>query len=130
MDTGLQWDVAPVEKTAARQILETRAGARALALIQIGENDLAEKEMHQLLQGKGQGTRAVILAVAQAANLPSLSLRLGVQYRTTPARPRSRDLSPAAGAAERPDRSALLFADAAGRQQPQVSHAGASGLVS
>lgn len=81
MDTGLQWDVAPVEKTAARQILETRAGARALALIQIGENDLAEKEMHQLLQGKGgKELGPAILAVAQAANLPSLSLRLGVQY--------------------------------------------------
>ncbi|HEY7687868.1 MAG TPA: hypothetical protein VH835_04220, partial [Dongiaceae bacterium] len=53
MDSGLQWDVQPVRKSAARQILETRAGARALALIQIGENDLAEKEMHQLLQGKG-----------------------------------------------------------------------------
>jgi soluble lytic murein transglycosylase len=81
MDSGLQWTVEPVQKSAARQLLETRAGARALALIQIGQNDLAEKEMHHLLQSKsGKELKPALLAVAQAANLPSLSLRLGFQY--------------------------------------------------
>ena len=121
----------------ARQILETRAGARALALIQIGENDLAEKEMHQLLQGKGgKELGPAILAVAQAANLPSLCLRLGVQYRE----PLGPALDPAIyplpdlGAAERlPDRSrAAVRADAAGvgAFNPEAkSAAGASGLM-
>jgi len=81
MDSGLQWAVEPVKKSAARQILETRAGARALALIQIGQHDIAEKEMHLLLKSEaGKEMVPALLAVAQAANLPSLSLRLGMQF--------------------------------------------------
>jgi soluble lytic murein transglycosylase-like protein len=81
MDSGLDWTVEPVKRADARQILETRSGARALALIQIGLNDLAESEMHLLLQGKaGKSLGPALLAVAQAANLPSLSLRLGYHF--------------------------------------------------
>ena len=49
-----------------------------LALLQIGEMDLAEDEMRSQLQGANPDLAAGLLGIAQSFQLPSISLGLGV----------------------------------------------------
>ena len=79
MDPGLKWSVAAIDPDAMEQLLRSRGGVRALALLQVGMTDLAEDEMHALLGGDDSAVLApAILAVAQRGRLPSVAIRLGV----------------------------------------------------
>jgi soluble lytic murein transglycosylase-like protein len=78
MDAGLDWTVRPLSRSAQRALLETRGGVRVLELLQIGEWELAEDEMHVLLASDaGKGMAPALLTVSQLAGLPSISMRLG-----------------------------------------------------
>jgi soluble lytic murein transglycosylase-like protein len=81
MDTGLQWRTQPLDNASANALLKNRGGLRALALIQIGKVELAEDELHLLLESDaGAQLAPVVLAVAQAAGLPSVQIRVGARY--------------------------------------------------
>jgi soluble lytic murein transglycosylase-like protein len=81
MDTGLEWRTQPLDPASAQALLKSPGGLRALALIQIGKVELAEDELHLLLEGEDGGRlAAVVLAVAQAAGLPSVQIRVGARY--------------------------------------------------
>jgi soluble lytic murein transglycosylase-like protein len=78
MDAGFDWTVRPLSRSAQRALLETRGGVRVLELLQIGEWELAEDEMHILLASEARMDLApALLAVSQLAGLPSISMRLG-----------------------------------------------------
>lgn len=81
MDTGLEWRTQPVDHASAKALLTSKGGVRALALIQIGKVELAEDELHLLLEGEsGARLAPVVLAVAQAAGLPSVQIRVGARF--------------------------------------------------
>lgn len=87
MDSAFDWSIRPLTESEAKQLEETRAGARALALLQVGKLRLAEDEMQALLAVAGPDLAGALVSVSQLANLPSLSLKLGTtiqaQYGTT-----------------------------------------------
>jgi len=83
-DSGLAWAVTPTNRESLRLLARSRGGARALALLQIGKRDLAEDELHALLESDAAPALApAILALAQQAGLPSLSVKLAVEFKKT-----------------------------------------------
>ena len=68
----------PLTPTGVRAVAANGGGQRVLALLQIGEMDLAEDEMRSLLQGANPDLAAGLLGIAQSFQLPSISLGLGV----------------------------------------------------
>jgi soluble lytic murein transglycosylase-like protein len=87
MDSAFDWSVRPLTATEATQLEQSKIGARALALLQVGKLRLAEDEMQILLAEAGPDLAGALVSVSQLANLPSLSLKLGTmieaQYGTT-----------------------------------------------
>jgi soluble lytic murein transglycosylase-like protein len=77
METAFDWSIRPLTEGEAKQLEQTKAGARALALLQIGKLRLAEDEMQALLAEAGPDMAGALVSVSQLANLPSLSLKLG-----------------------------------------------------
>jgi len=83
-DSGLAWTVAPTNRESMRQLSRNRGGVRALALLQIGKRDLAEDELHALLESEdGAELAPAILSLTQQAGLPSLSVKLAVEFKKT-----------------------------------------------
>lgn len=83
-DSGLAWAVAPTNRESMRQLSRNRGGVRALALLQIGKRDLAEDELHALLESEdGAELAPAILSLTQQAGLPSLSVKLAVEFTKT-----------------------------------------------
>jgi soluble lytic murein transglycosylase-like protein len=84
---GLDTDFTPVDTDggSARMELEARfdhlleaaPGARAVALVQIGQNQLAEAELRPLYTGGDPGLAVAMLALAKAGNMPGLALQIG-----------------------------------------------------
>ena len=58
-------------------LLEAAPGARAVALVQIGKNQLAESELRPLYTGGDPGLAVAMLALAKAGNMPGLALKIG-----------------------------------------------------
>ncbi|GIK96224.1 MAG: hypothetical protein BroJett029_04330 [Alphaproteobacteria bacterium] len=87
MESAFDWSIRPLTEGEAKQLLETKRGARALALLQLDKLRLAEDEMQALLADAGPDLAGAMVSVSQLANLPSLALKLGttiqVQYGTT-----------------------------------------------
>ena len=52
------------------------AGGRALALTEVGRNDLAESELRQLLSESSRPLQTAALALAEKSRMPSLTLQL------------------------------------------------------
>ena len=83
MDSGLAWSKPGLDDGSMRALAQTRGGVRALALLQIGMTDLAEDELHVLLKGDNRADLApAVMTIAQRAGLPSVSIRLAVQFET------------------------------------------------
>ncbi len=77
----IDWSAPKLSKVHGEQLLRARSGKRALALLQVGQPAMAEKEL-LLLQSKAKDELdAALLAVSQAANLPSLALKMGATQR-------------------------------------------------
>ena len=87
MESAFDWAVRPLTETEANQLEQSKTGARALALLQVGKLRLAEDEMQALLAEAGPDMAGALVSVSQLANLPSLALKLGTmiesQYGTT-----------------------------------------------
>jgi soluble lytic murein transglycosylase-like protein len=84
---GLDTDFTPVDEQAGNARLELEArfdtlleaapGARAVALVQIGQNQIAEAELRPLYNGGDTGLAMAMLELAKAGNMPGLALRIG-----------------------------------------------------
>jgi soluble lytic murein transglycosylase-like protein len=81
MESGLVWAAAPDENGALEALEATSGGARALALLQVGLPDLAEDELYLLLRRNDEAdlTPAVMM-IAERAGLPSVSMRIAVDF--------------------------------------------------
>jgi soluble lytic murein transglycosylase len=129
------WDAPTVAGHEFEAIARLPAGARAFALIQVGESGRADAELRRVFASANPTQMRTLLAIAMRANLPGLSIRLGRElaefdgkridgalYPIPPWKPTS---------GYQVDR-ALLFAFM--RQESQfnpkaLSHAGARGLM-
>jgi soluble lytic murein transglycosylase-like protein len=84
---GLDTDFVTVDNDTANarmelearfdRLLEAAPGARAVALVQIGQNQLAEAELRPLYTGGDPGLGVAMLALAKAGNMPGLALKIG-----------------------------------------------------
>lgn len=76
-EAAWSWRLPEFDKRAADLLAGHPAGKRALALVQIGQNDLAESELRRL---NPQGRRALqeaMLALTEKGHMASLALTLG-----------------------------------------------------
>ncbi len=129
------WEPPAASARDIEAIRRMPSGARAFALIQVGEAGRADAELRRILPGAGPAQMRTLLAIAMRGNLPGLSIRLGSELSELDGRRHDGALYPlppwTPTNGYRVDR-ALLFAFM--RQESQfnaraVSHAGARGLM-
>ena len=70
------WDIPPMDGTEVRALLQHDGGKRALALLQIGRNTLAEKEMRQTARLAPRELAHGMLAIAAHTGMAELTMRL------------------------------------------------------
>jgi soluble lytic murein transglycosylase-like protein len=75
IDKPFTWDVPEITRDRIDSIMRRRQGKRALALLQVGQTRRAERELRALTAIDDRELGRALLAVAEAAKLPSLSLR-------------------------------------------------------
>ncbi len=70
------WDMPRFTKDTYKSLAEIAAGSRAMALVAIGQEALAEEELMRL-NPKDPDLRHAMMAYADYADLPALAMRLG-----------------------------------------------------
>lgn len=80
-DSDLDWRTPGFNSQYANAILAARGGKRALALLQVGQVNAAERELLVLQQSNGNDLSEALLSLSQAARMPSLALRIGANAR-------------------------------------------------
>ncbi len=70
------WKMPELDAESFALLASQPSGRRALALTEIGRNDLAETELRQLLSSGSHPMQAAALALAEKARMPSLTLQL------------------------------------------------------
>ena len=81
VEPQVDWDGTKFTKVHAQQLLDTRSGKRALALLQVGQPFAAEKEFLLLKSKARDAVDESLLAISQIANLPTLALKMGATQR-------------------------------------------------
>jgi soluble lytic murein transglycosylase len=76
IDTAFDFDSNPFTEGDAQRLLDTPAGRRALALLQVGETARAEAELRGLAPHASAALIEAMVGVADRANMPALSLQL------------------------------------------------------
>jgi soluble lytic murein transglycosylase-like protein len=74
--TERSWKMPELEEKSVAALLAEPAGWRALALAQVGRNDLAESELRHLLSTNSGDIQTAALALAEKTHMPSLVLQL------------------------------------------------------
>ena len=135
IDTYFHFENDPFTAADAQMLISAPAGRRALALLQVGENARAEAELRALAAHASPALLESLVALADRANMPGLSLQLAGRLADNAGRHHDHALypvprwTPLGGFTV--DR-ALLFAlmRQESRFLPQVeSNAGAKGLM-
>jgi soluble lytic murein transglycosylase-like protein len=80
-ESNFDWRSPSFNERYAQAVLATRAGKRALALLQVGQVNQAEKELLVLQQDADDTLSEALLSLSQAARMPSLALRIGANTR-------------------------------------------------
>lgn len=73
----LDWSLPPLPQQAVDNLLSHTATHRALALKEIGRDDMADEELRLLWGREGVSVQEDMLALATALNLPAIQIRLG-----------------------------------------------------
>ncbi|MFC3053100.1 lytic transglycosylase domain-containing protein [Kordiimonas pumila] len=73
----IDWSVPELTKAYMQTLLAYPATKRALALAEIGRNDMADEELRLLWGREGTDVQSELLALSAALNLPALQTRLG-----------------------------------------------------
>ncbi|WP_374765185.1 lytic transglycosylase domain-containing protein [Yunchengibacter salinarum] len=77
MEPDIDWTPPPLEEGALQRLLTFPATRRAIALTEVGRDDLADEELRLLWGREGAKVQEDLLAFAAALNLPAIQLRLG-----------------------------------------------------
>ena len=77
MQIVANWNVPAIDRKRADVLRNDRAGRRALALFQLGASTAAERELFAATIDADPQYIETVLAVAQKASLPALSVRIG-----------------------------------------------------
>jgi soluble lytic murein transglycosylase-like protein len=72
-----RWEMPSIDDQAATNLLAIPAGRRAVALLQIGREGRADRELRMLAGTRDRETANAVLALADAANMPAILLRAG-----------------------------------------------------
>lgn len=80
-DNDFDWRTPSFNSRQADIIMQGRAGKRALALLQVGQVNTAERELLVLQQNADDELSEALLSLSQAARMPSLALRIGANAR-------------------------------------------------
>ncbi len=76
LSSPLRWRPSASEAAALTTLTRLPAGRRALALVQVGQTGRAERELRGLAAAGGARLARGIMAVAGAADMPGLAMRL------------------------------------------------------
>lgn len=76
LETRFRWEVPPLDAGTREALTRKPGGRRALALLQLGEDGLAERELRALAARAGPALAHGILALAGRADMPNLGVRL------------------------------------------------------
>ena len=74
-----RWAEPNLERVEIERLAKSPAGRRAVALVQVGEDRRAERELRRLSAGADEKLARGILALAARADMPALALRLDRQ---------------------------------------------------
>lgn len=77
IEPSIDWSVPPLQQSAVDQLLKYPATRRAIALVEIGRDDVADEELRLLWGREGVGVQEDMLSFATALNLPAIQIRLG-----------------------------------------------------
>ncbi|WP_374384332.1 lytic transglycosylase domain-containing protein [Dongia sp.] len=77
LEPSFDWRVPTLMSNHGALLMSSRIGKRALALLQVGEMDLAEKELLILQSESKVDVSDALVAISQAYRLPSLALKIG-----------------------------------------------------
>lgn len=73
----IDWSTPPLQSSAVDHLLRFPATRRAIALVEVGRDDVADEELRLLWGREGVGVQEDMLAFATALNLPAIQIRLG-----------------------------------------------------
>ena len=76
LESNLDFTPPRFTRAMVESLVQQPAGARALALIQVGRLDMAQRELLRIRAWDNQDTAEALLAVAEKAGLAALSLKL------------------------------------------------------
>ncbi|MHA1537496.1 MAG: lytic transglycosylase domain-containing protein [Alphaproteobacteria bacterium] len=76
LETRFNWKISAGSGADMGRLLESAAAVRAIALIQVGRNTDAGRELRRLYRGGDAGIGAAILAIAEKGKLASASMRI------------------------------------------------------
>lgn len=86
MGLGFDWNKPGGRNTESADLLESPAGRRAVALLQVGRPRLAEQEIGTLAANSNEHDRRRILAAAGQLGMPDLALKVNVDQSQAGAR--------------------------------------------
>lgn len=79
-DFDFDWNVPSFDKGDFNKLVSIPAAWRAMALVQAGQNHLAEAELLQINPGTDEALKEALLAYTQEEHLPGLSMRLANNF--------------------------------------------------
>ena len=77
LEVKYNWTPPPLAKDALSELSKAPGGRRAVTLLQIGEDHLAERELRMLFSTAKPELAHAMMAIADRANMPSLAMRIG-----------------------------------------------------
>lgn len=77
LEPAYDWTLPKVERDAWKELTDTSYGKRALALLQVGETALAERELKQHTANLSGEDAHLLVALASNHNMASLAMRIG-----------------------------------------------------
>ena len=80
-DFNFEWDIPAFTQDHYNLIDQTKEGRRAIALVSVDKNNLADRQLLRLDPKKNKALRRAMLAYAEYAELPSIALRLGARMK-------------------------------------------------
>jgi soluble lytic murein transglycosylase len=76
-ETQFSWENTPFTESDADVLMRVPGGRRALALVQVGDSQMAEEELRKIYPRAGKAVRQSMLALAQVTDMSGLAVRLG-----------------------------------------------------